>query len=94
MAYAKLPLPTSLPLRRPIARPDMQARMGCSYRPIADYARAITLHGKFTLAYYNRGLAQERLGDNAAAVNDDRRVLAPDSTTQSARLRLERLFSS
>jgi regulator of sirC expression with transglutaminase-like and TPR domain len=67
--------------------------MGCSYRSIADYARAITVHGKVTLVYYNRGLAHARLGDNAVAVNDYRCVLALDSTAQSARLRLERLLS-
>jgi hypothetical protein len=65
---------------------------GMQLQTIADYARA-TVNGKFTLAYYNRGLAHERLGDNATAVNDYRRVLALDSTAQSARLRLERLLS-
>jgi regulator of sirC expression with transglutaminase-like and TPR domain len=67
--------------------------MGCSYRRIADYARASTLNGKVMLAYYNRGLAHARLGDNAVAVNDYRRVLVLDTTAQSARLRLERLLS-
>ena len=34
---------------------------------VADYRRAIALDQKFTLAYYNRGLAEELLGDVAAA---------------------------
>ena len=62
-------------------------------RAIGDFSRAIELDGSFALAYFNRGLAQERLGDNAAAADDYRRALALDATAVKAQRRLERLQS-
>ena len=47
----------------------------------------------FALAYFNRGLAHEQLGDAAAAADDYRRTLAIDPEATNARKRLERLQS-
>ena len=62
-------------------------------RAIGDFSGAIELDGSFALAYFNRGLAQERLGDNAAAAADYRRAVALDATQIKAQRRLERLQS-
>ena len=62
-------------------------------RAIGDFSRVIELDGSFALAYFNRGLAQERLGDNAAAATDYRRALALDATAVKAQRRLKRLQS-
>ena len=62
-------------------------------RAVADFSRAVELDAGFALAYLNRGLAQEGLGDTGAAAQDYRRTLALDPASSNARKRLERLQS-
>ena len=55
--------------------------------------KAVALDASFALAYLNRGLAHEQLGDTVAAADDYRRALAIDPEAANARKRLERLQS-
>src|SRR5262249_36221700 len=48
------------------------------------------LDADFALAFYNRGLAWERLGDPAAAASDYKRALALDPMVELVRQGLER----
>src|SRR5215470_5987858 len=57
-------------------------------RATGDFSRVIELDGSFALAYFNRGLALERLGDNASAAADYRRAMALDVTQIKAQRRL------
>ena len=50
---------------------------------IADYTRAVELDGEFALAFLNRGLAHERLGDTVAAAKDYGQALAIDPGEQA-----------
>jgi tetratricopeptide (TPR) repeat protein len=60
---------------------------------VADYSRAIALDERFALAFLNRGLAHERLGDTAAAAKDYAQALAIDPTNKSAQDSLKRVNS-
>ena len=53
------------------------------------FSQAIALDGSFALAYLNRGIAREALGDHAKAGEDYRHALELDPSISAARRRLE-----
>jgi tetratricopeptide (TPR) repeat protein len=59
-------------------------------RAIADYTQTVALDADFALAYYNRGLAWERLGNPTAAAGDYQRALTLDPMVELVRQGLER----
>src|SRR5207247_6139417 len=59
-------------------------------RAVEAFTQAIGLDAGFALAYFNRGITRERLGDLAGADADFRRTVDLDPTAEQARLRSAR----
>jgi Flp pilus assembly protein TadD len=55
------------------------------------FTLAVNLDSTFALAYFNRGIARQRLGDSVGANDDFRRTLELDPSVEQARQQLGRL---
>ena len=54
------------------------------------FTLAVNLDSGFALAYFNRGIARQRLGDSIGANEDFRRTLELDPNAEQARQQLGR----
>jgi tetratricopeptide (TPR) repeat protein len=60
-------------------------------RAIADFSKAINLNPDYANAYFDRGMAQERLGATSTAIIDYRAAIHIDPGHHQSRAALERL---
>jgi len=69
-------------------------RMGQPREAISYFSKALAIDPTRSITYYNRGIAQQRAGDRAAAVADFRRTLKFDPEYEPARAKLRELGES